>query len=197
MNTTPTKRIRAAFDDRGVYVYQAFHTETVETAAAKGTFGRGFSLDRMTWIKPSLGWMLHRSGYAGKQGQEAIARIHLSHEGFRTILARSVPTIYDAALFSDAAVWNDTLRRSDVRCQWDPDRDLLDRRLERRAIQLGLRGNTVHRYVNEWILGIENITVLAHEIRDAVAEKRSILPAVPEEEEYSVSAEVARILGCD
>ncbi|HBB34945.1 MAG TPA: hypothetical protein DDZ80_20145 [Cyanobacteria bacterium UBA8803] len=32
-----------------------------------GNFGKGFSLHRMTWIKPSLGWMLYRSGYATKR----------------------------------------------------------------------------------------------------------------------------------
>ena len=84
---TATNRVLAAYDEKGVFVYQAFHTETVAVAAAKGTFGKGFSLDRMTWIKPSFGWMLHRSGYAGKHGQEAIARIHLSHDGFLAILA--------------------------------------------------------------------------------------------------------------
>jgi hypothetical protein len=138
VTTTSTKRVLAAFDRRGVFVYQAFRTATVAEAASKGTFGQGFSLDRMTWIKPSFGWMMHRSGYAGKHRQEAIARIHLSHDGFLTILRQAVPTLYSNSLFPDTAAWHDALSRSDVRCQWDPDRDLFGRKLERRAIQLGI-----------------------------------------------------------
>lgn len=197
MNKTATKRVLAAYDPKGVFVYQAFATETVAVAASKGTFGKGFSLDRMTWIKPSFGWMLHRSGYAGKHGQEAIARIHLSHEGFLAILAQSVPTIYDAMLFPTVGAWNDALRSSDVRCQWDPDRDLSDRKREHRAIQLGIRGETVRRYVHEWIHGIEDVTELAHEIRDAAAQKRQVFPAVPNEQEYPITEEIARILQYD
>jgi hypothetical protein len=194
VTTTATKRVLAAQDERGVFVYQAFHTATVEAAVIKGTFGKGFSMDRMTWIKPSFGWMLHRSGYATKHRQEAIARIHLSHAGFLAILQQAVPTSYNTALFPDIAAWNDALRRSDVRCQWDPDRDLFDRKLEQRAIQLGIRGETVYRYVHEWIRGIENVTELAHQIQEAVENKRSILPEVPMETEYILPIEITQRL---
>ena len=71
------KRVIGCFDEQGPYVYQAFSPQIVEVAVSLGTFGKGFGMDRMTWIKPSLGWMLHRSGYATKTRQEAIARIHL------------------------------------------------------------------------------------------------------------------------
>ncbi|MBC8102798.1 MAG: DUF4291 domain-containing protein [Cytophagales bacterium] len=193
----PQRRVLAAYDASGVTVYQAFRTETVRAATEKGTFGAGFSLDRMTWIKPSFGWMLHRSGYASKPGQEAIARIQLSHEGFLAILAQAVPTLYAATLFSSSAAWNDALARSDVRCQWDPDRDLFDRKLEHRAIQLGIRGETVRRYVHDWILGIEEVTDLAHAVRDAAGRAEMALPVVPIEREYPVSAMLARTLGYD
>lgn len=103
-------------------------------------------------------------------------------------------TIYDASLFSTIGAWNDALRRSDVRCQWDPDRDLSDRKMERRAIQLGIRGETVRRYVHEWILGIEDVTDLAHTIRDTAAKKRQVFPPVPDEREYAVSEGIARAL---
>ena len=73
-----TRQILAAFDEGGLFVYQAFSPEIVEAAVERGTFNRGFNLDRMTWIKPSFGWMLYRSGYAGKHRQERIARIRLS-----------------------------------------------------------------------------------------------------------------------
>lgn len=128
--------------------------------------------------------------------QEAIARIHLSHEGFLNILRQAVPTSYDSRLYSTQGDWSLALKKSEVRYQWDPDRDLYDHKLDRRAIQLGISGQTVYQYVREWILGIEDVTVLARSIRAAVQADRE-LPAVPEEREYPVSSEIARCLGYD
>ncbi len=73
------RQIYAAFDEDGIYVYQAFQRKIVDAALLKGTFGEGFQMNRMTWIKPSFGWMLYRSGYATKPNQEAILKIRLSH----------------------------------------------------------------------------------------------------------------------
>jgi hypothetical protein len=189
-----TRQILADFDDSGVIVYQAFRPETVAAAVARGTFGKGFSLDRMTWIKPSFGWMLYRSGYATKHRQEAIARVRLSHEGFRAILGRAVPTWFIPGLFADEVEWQTALANSGVRYQWDPDRYLHLHRLERRALQLGMEGDTVRQYVHEWILGVEDATALAHAVRDAVG-RNEVLPAVPEERVYPVQEALARRLG--
>ena len=127
-----TKQVLAAFDEEGVYVYQAFKPSIVEAALKHDAFAEGFNLERMTWIKPSFGWMLYRSDYATKHRQERILKIKLRHEGFRKILGRSVPTTYDPKLFPSAEEWGLALRRADVRYQWDPDRDLRLIRLERR-----------------------------------------------------------------
>ncbi len=186
----------AAFDEQGVFVYQAFTPEIVEVSVSLGTFGKGFGMDRMTWIKPSFGWMLHRSDYATKTRQEAIARIHLKHEGFLTILQQAVPTAYDETLYASQGDWNLALKKSEVRYQWDTDRDLRDYKLDHRAIQLGINGQTVYHYVKDWIIGIENVTPLAHAIKSAV-ENHQPLPIVPEETNYPVSAEIALRLGYD
>lgn len=191
------KRVIGWFDEQGIYVYQAFKPEIVKEAVSLGTFGKGFGMDRMTWIKPSFGWMLHRSGYGTKTRQEAIARIHITHDGFQAILRQAIPTSYNPKLFNSESDWALALKKSDVRYQWDPDRDLRDYKLDRRAIQLGISGQTVYRYVREWIIGVEKVTSLAHAIRDAVESKEAMLPAVPEEKEYPVSPELERSLGYD
>jgi hypothetical protein len=189
-----SRQVLAAFDEQGVFVYQAFRPTTVEAALAKGTFGAGFSLDRMTWIKPSFGWMLYRSGYATKHGQERILKIKLLHDGFRAVLGRGVPTTFDPTNYADVHDWRSALDRSEVRFQWDPDRDLKLVRLERRAVQLGIEGATVRQYVNEWIVGLEDATPLAKEVQAAVEQGRT-LPAAPEERPYPLDAELARRLG--
>jgi len=176
-------KILADYDAQGVYVYQAFKPSIVQAALTHGTFAAGFSLDRMTWIKPSLGWMLYRSGYATKHRQEAILRIKLSHEGWQTILSRAVLSHYDRDLYETQVAWNDALRHSEVRCQWDPDRDLRGYKLDRRAIQLGLRGESVRQYVHTWIIGLSEVTELAHGIRDAIRNDTP-LPTAPEERPY-------------
>jgi hypothetical protein len=180
--------VLAAFDDEGVWVYQAFRPSTVAAAVAKGTFGPGFGLDRMTWIKPSLGWMLHRSNYASSKRQEAIARIKVRRSGFDEVLRSGVLTSFDPAIHESQAQWARALRATEVHVQWDPDRDLDGRPLARRAIQLGLRGSMVKRYVDEWIVSVADFTPLAKAIHHAL-QMRTVLPETPLESEYPVDEE--------
>jgi len=188
------RQILANFDDEGIIVYQAFNPTIAEDAVRLGTFGQGFNLDRMTWLKPSFGWMLYRSGYATKHNQERILKIKLTHEGFETILSQGIHTSFEPGLFETELDWQLALQRSEVRYQWDPDRDLRLQRLDRRALQVGIRGSVVRDYVNHWILGIEDVTELAHAIQDAIANQQKHLPLVPEERVYKVSPQIQEIL---
>jgi hypothetical protein len=58
--------------------------------------------------------------------------------------------------------------RCAVRVQWDPERDLLHRPLAHRAIQIGLSGEAVRRYVSEWIVAISEVTAMAQAIEAQV-----------------------------
>lgn len=189
-----TRQILAAYDDGGLIVYQAFQPDTVLEAVRLQAFGTGFGLDRMTWIKPSLGWMLYRSGYASKPRQQRIAQVTIRHEGFLTMLADAVPSSYERELYDSRSAWDVAMRRSEARYQWDPDRDLGVRPLPRRALQLGIQGSLIRRYAREWIVRISDVTDLAHQIRDAVMLGQP-LPAVPLERPYPVPAEIARRMG--
>lgn len=191
------RRVLAHYDAETVTVYQAFRPSIVTHAVAEGTFGKGFGMNRMTWIKPSFGWMLHRSAYATSHNQEAIARVRITRAGFDAILEEAVLTHYVPEIYATELEWTNALSRSRVRCQWDPDRNLRDGKLERRAIQLGIRGDFVHRYVHEWIVSVEDVTELAHAIQDAVRSRSSILPAVPVEQHYPVSESIRQDLGCE
>jgi Domain of unknown function (DUF4291) len=42
--------------------------------------------------------------------------------------------------------------------QWDPDHSPTGGKLERKAIQLGLRGDVLALYAREWIVSIEDIS---------------------------------------
>jgi hypothetical protein len=189
------RQILAAYDREGIFVYQAFKPSIAEEALRKGTFGKGFNLQRMTWIKPSFGWMLYRSGYAKKHRQESILKIKLTHEGFAEILKQAIPTSFDRDIFESERDWKRSLDNSQVRYQWDPDRDLSLRRLEHRALQLGIRGSVVQSYVNDWILYIEEVTQLARDIDNAVKTKLKEVPNVPQEKVYQVNSEIQQTLG--
>ena len=189
------RRLLASWGDAGVVVYQAFKPAIAEAAIRLGTFGRGFNVGRMTWIKPSFGWMLYRSNYARAHRQERILRITLTHGGFTSVLAQAIPTSFDPALFASEKAWRAALARSEVRYQWDPDRDLRLRRLGGRALQLGIRGSVVRRYVADWIVSIEDVTGLAHAIWTVISTGGQGLPPVPIERPYPISPQIRAVLG--
>src|SRR6267142_2830267 len=103
------RRIIANYDEEGINVYQAFKPSIVAAALERGTFDKGFGLDRMTWIKPSFGWMLYRSGYASKHRQEAILKIKITHAGFREILRQSIETSFNPMLYDSEPAWASAL----------------------------------------------------------------------------------------
>ena len=87
-NTQQVQLFNAMWDDDGVYFYQAFRAEIADWALEHGTF-KGcpqFNPKRMTWIKPSFGWMLYRSGYGHKPGQSRVLRVKLGHGAVAEIL---------------------------------------------------------------------------------------------------------------
>ena len=134
------RHILAQYDAESVIVYQAYRPAIGRYAAAHGYFGGEFSFTRMTWIKPNFLWMMYRSGWGVKEGQEVTLAIRLRRDAFDSILSRAVPSSFDPASHPDATTWKDAVGQSTVRLQWDPDHDPSGGRVERRAIQLGMRG---------------------------------------------------------
>ena len=45
------RKIYAKYDDKTIRVYQAYNNKIADEAIKLGTFGKNFSLTRMTWIK--------------------------------------------------------------------------------------------------------------------------------------------------
>ncbi|MCL1467593.1 DUF4291 family protein [Argonema galeatum] len=150
--------IIAQFDDNSVVVYQAYRQAIGHFAASHGYFGGEFNLNRMSWIKPNFLWMMYRSEWGTKPGQEVILAVKLKRSAFDGILANIVHSSYIPDLYSSEAEWKKAVKHSSVRLQWDRDRHPSGAKLERRAIQLGLRGEILSRYATEWIIDIEDIS---------------------------------------
>jgi Domain of unknown function (DUF4291) len=159
------RHILAQFDAASVVVYQAYRPSIGQYAAAHGRFGDGFSLSRMSWVKPNFLWMMYRSGWGTKESQEVVLALRLQRSGFDEILARAVPSSFHPARHASREAWQHDVSQSPVRLQWDPDHDPSGAPVARRAIQLGLRGEVLRRYTGEWLLGIEDVSSFVAEQR--------------------------------
>ncbi|MGK0364751.1 MAG: hypothetical protein ACI85O_001809, partial [Saprospiraceae bacterium] len=69
-------------------------------------------------------------------------------------------------IYEDKDAWKTQLSNSKVRLQWDPDHNPTGEKLTRKAIQLGLRGDIFHKFNEEWISQIEDITDFVVEQRE-------------------------------
>ena len=180
------RHVLAQYDDESVVVYQAYRPSIGRFAAEHGYFGGEFSLGRMSWIKPNFLWMMYRCGWATKEGQEIVLAIWLARSAFDEILAQAGPSSFDSTRYKDHEAWQAAVASSEVRLQWDPDHDPHGKPVERRAVQLGLRGGVLVRYAREWILRIEDITPFVREQHEALKRSGTAALTMPIERVYPV-----------
>jgi hypothetical protein len=184
--------IMAQYDEEKVIVYQSYRPEIGNFAAMHQYFGGAFRLTRMTWIKPNFLWMMYRNGWGKKSGQEVVLAIHLKRKAFERYLSKAVYSNYQEDLFESKEHWQEQVKNSSIRLQWDPDHDPYGEKLERRAIQLGIRNEEIVTYSKDDILEIEDISefvneqykfVKAHELDQLMLPKEE--PYLPEDIEVS------------
>jgi hypothetical protein len=195
--TTPLRQIRAHFTAGTVTVYQAYPPEIALPAAAAGRFVPPFNRDRMTWIKPSFLWMMYRCGWASKPGQEHVLAVDITRTGFEWALAHACLSHFDRDVYPDRQAWEERLRVSPVRVQWDPERSLNLGPLPHRSLQVGLSGAAAHRYVDEWTVGITDVTARAHHVRNLVrhGDEDAAAAALPDERPYPLPAGLGALIG--
>jgi Domain of unknown function (DUF4291) len=192
------QHILAQYDETSVVVYQAYRSAIGRYAARHRRFGGEFSLNRMSWIKPNFLWMMYRSSWGTKDGQEVTLAVWLRRTAFEEILLQAVPSSFAPDVYASHDDWQAAVARSSVRLQWDPDHDPYGRPLARRAIQLGLRGDALARYAGEWLLRIKDISPLVARQREIVRAGDLDLLLTPRETVYSIAdTELARRLGID
>jgi hypothetical protein len=189
------RHVLAQFDDDSVVVYQAYRPEIGRFAASNGYFGGEFSLARMSWIKPNFLWMMYRCGWATKEGQEVVLAVRLARTAFDAILAQAVPSSFVDRYYSDRDAWQTAVASSEVRLQWDPDHDPFGNPVERRAVQLGLRGKVLAQYARDHVREIEDITPFVREQHAALKAGGIAALVTPAEHVYPVTG--ANQLGVD
>jgi hypothetical protein len=181
---TPYLEVRADYDATTIVVYQAYRPEIAEAAVAAQKFVPPFSLGRMTWIKPSFLWMMDRSGWATKPGQERVLAVRITRAGWEEALAA-------------ARLSSDDTSEADVVVQWDPERDVHGSKLQHRSIQVGLGRGIVRRYVDQWTTEIRDVTALVARIRQLREDRvwDRITSLLPRERRYPLPAPIRRRLG--
>lgn len=194
-----TKEIRAQFDNHSITVYQAYNTEIAQKAIENQRFiSPPFKMERMTWIKPSFLWMMYRSGWASKKGQERVLAIKIKHEGWLWALQNSCLSHYNSKMYNSIEEWKGLLKESPVRIQWDPERDINLNQLDQRAIQVGLSGVAVEKYINEWIISINDITSDCKKLLSKIESHDNqylIENLLPREEVYPIPLDIQSIIG--
>ncbi|MEV6682094.1 DUF4291 domain-containing protein [Streptomyces erythrochromogenes] len=145
---TSPYQIRADYDARTIVVYQAYSPAIADPALRAGRFVAPFSFHRMTWIKPSFLWLMHRSNWARKPGQERILGVRITRQGWEEALSRAVLTTADPAAVAQAA----------VHVQWDPERSPRGAALNHYSIQVGIGRHLIRAFTDDWIVGLTDLT---------------------------------------
>ncbi|KAI1300042.1 ATP-dependent RNA helicase DHX8 [Xylaria venustula] len=209
--TFKQRQIRACYDEEAITVYQAYNNEIASAAVREQKLNASPQFrTRMTWIKPSWSWMMYRAGYSYKDAnQERILALKMKHQHFIALLENAILTTHpgkETVNSGDAAGVDKPAREKStvVKVQWDPERSPRLERLPYRSIQIGIPGVLVAKWVQEWIVGIEDVTETARalelDLRDnpGVTEEELLRKKpVPLEREFPVPLVVHRAIGMD
>lgn len=150
----------------------------------------------MSWIKPNFLWMMYRSGWGTKENQEVTLALRMRRTFFDRLLADAVPSSWDRELYATEGDWSRAVGRSAVRLQWDPDHHPSGAKLDRRAIQLGLRGPVLEAFGRRELVEVIDLSEFVTEQRELLARGGVSAIVTPRERVYHpADSETARRLG--
>jgi hypothetical protein len=188
--------IRADHDASTIVVFQAYRDAIADPALAAGRFVEPFSLHRMTWIKPSFLWLMERSNWGRKAGQERILAVRITRAGWESALSQAVLTGYERGVHIDREDWRQQMKHATVHVQWDPERTLTGAARDQRAIQVGLSRHVIAQYVEDWTVEIRDLTPTVRKMVAHLKEGRRdrVTALLPKERPYPVPEALARRL---
>lgn len=173
---TEGRHVLAHYDAHTVVVYQAYRPSIAEFAIRNGRFGGpDFSFTRMSWIKPNFLWMMYRSAWATKEGQEYVLGLRLRRTFFDSLLMTAVQSTFDPKIHANVEVWRSAVAESEIRSQWDPDHSPSGSKESRRAIQLGLRGLALQKLASDELLEVMDMTPFVRSQRSNAQDDSSAL----------------------
>ena len=187
-------QIRANYDADSIVIYQAYNTAIAGPAIEQQKFVLPFSLGRMTWIKPSFLWLMHRSNWGQKNGQENILAVRIKRSAWNKALSLGVLTHPEPSIYADAKEWDDRFEKAHVHIQWDTERSLRGAALNYYSIQVGITRHLIQEYVDDWVLEIEDISALVQKIRTLLksGKQKNIKQLLPRERVYPVDMQIGK-----
>lgn len=184
---TASREIRACYDEHTIRVYQAYNDAIADEAVRLQHFGSNFSMSRMTWIKPSFLWMMYRSGWATKENQTRILALDLKRSGFDELVQMAVPSTFSQRLNCTLEQWRAQIKESEVRVQWDPERDPHGNpSATERSLQLGIRGQMLQRFNHDFIVAVTDITAYVVSQRELLRKDATATLLLPSERLYQL-----------
>ncbi len=191
------REIRADYDATSIVIYQAYPENIAAPALKAQQFVPPFSFGRMTWIKPSFLWLMERSNWGQKTGQEKILAVRIKRTGWEEALSLGVLTEAEPRVYQSYALWQQQFSVAQVHIQWDPERSLRGNSLAFSSIQVGLSRYIIHRYVEDWTVSIEDYTPRVKKIAALLrtgreAQARALLPT---ERVYPLLPELKQRIG--
>lgn len=192
----PLHEIRADFDRDTIVVYQAYPASISGPAVKNGLFVPPFSFNRMTWIKPSFLWLMHRSNWAQKSGQECILAIRISRSGWEKALSNAVLTTFETSVHQSKPQWADAFANAKIHVQWDPERNLRGAAQQHYSIQIGIGRQIIQEYNESWIVSLTDITATVVKMRSLIqrGDHQAASRHLPIEKSYPVSTSLGRHL---
>lgn len=127
---------------------------------------------------------------ATKPGQERVLAVRVPRPDFDELLTTAVPSTDVPDRYASREHWRTAVEGSQVRSQWVPDHDPDGRPLARRAIQLGLRGQTLRAYAEDWPPSMIDVTDLVRAQHQVLQTRGSGTPRHPSESVYPWAAAV-------
>src|SRR5688572_25858108 len=94
------REIRADYNRDTIVVYQAYSDQIADPALKAKKFVSPFSFTRMTWIKPSFLWLMERSNWGKKSGQERTLAVRITRDGWQRALSLGVLTNFEKSVHS-------------------------------------------------------------------------------------------------
>lgn len=191
------REIRADYDSTTIVIYQAYSPAVADPALAAQRFVPPFSCGRMTWIKPSFLWLMERSSWGQKTGQERILAVRIKRTGWEEALSLGVLTDAEPRVYPNYADWEKRFAQAKVHIQWDPERSLRGNSLLYGSIQVGLSRHIIQRYVEEWTVSIEDLTPKVKKIATLIRTggECKVKNLIPPERIYPLTAELKQSIG--
>jgi len=180
--------ISAYQDQDCLVVYQAYKPSIAQFAVENQYLGGAdFSYSRMSWIKPNFLWMMFRCGWCEKENQEHVLALWVRKSDFESILNDAVYTTFKPEHYSSMDSWKADLNTKDVRIQWDPEHHPSGAKIDRRVIQIGMRGQILRNFCQKQIRHVMDITKFVKEQKNYIEQNGYDHLLMPIERPYDLA----------